>query len=171
VSAIIRYTVIEDALIAKIAANNLFKKVDVYQGERGEEFINLSRQVGASVWVRCERALLKPQEFVQATGLGEAFNVGLAGNREELTWSLFVLAKSLRSPAELGQGATGVTGLYQMLNVLIGPPNAAPATSGQVRGYQAASYAEPFTIVGWEILGQSMTAVVAQLLVRTRVQL
>ena len=148
-----------------------FAKVDVYQGERGEEFLNLSRQYAPSVWFRTEHALNQPGEFTQAMTLGQSVMTGTTQNRESITLGLFCLAKSLRSPRELRQGGLGVVGLYDILNLIIGPKNSPATTAGQLRGYKPAGADEPFVFVGWELLGQSTTAVAAQLLFRTRVQL
>jgi hypothetical protein len=41
----------------------------------------------------------------------------------------------------------------------------------QLRGWAPASYAEKFILVGWELLGQTTTAAVYELQLRTRVQL
>jgi hypothetical protein len=181
------YAAIEQALIAKINAKQVivtpatetepavkrsfFARVDTYQGERGEEFLNLSRQAAPSLWLRCERSLNQPKEFEQAMAFGQPIAIGATQNRELLTWSIFALAKSLRSPAELREGGPGVVGVYDILDVLIGAPGSPASAPGQLRGFQPIPQAEPLTFRGWEILGQSTFAVAVHTLWQTRMQL
>jgi hypothetical protein len=64
-----------------------------------------------------------------------------------------------------------VVGAYDMVNVLVGPPGSPSTTPGQIRGFKPTTVAEPFVLVGFELLGQTTTEAVYELQFRTRVQL
>ena len=174
---------IEDATIARIllakrpddAAKALINKCDVFRGEKDEVFFAIVREVAPAVWLRLDRAINVAKEFEQAMSLGQPMTTGTTQNRETLVWSFFICAQSLRSTKELSHGGPGVIGAYELLEALIGSPRGAtgtPTTSaGKLVGWQPATYAEPYILVGWELLGQTTTAAVYELQLRTRVQL
>ena len=162
---------IEDATIARLAAilrdpkaiptRALFNKVDTYRGEKDEVFFAIVRETAPACYLRLDRALNDSKEFIQATPLGQSFSVGTTQDRVSLTWSFMVCAQSLRAPKELTHGGPGVIGVYDLLKALL----------TNLRGWAPLAAAEPFQFVGWELLGQTTSAVVFDAHFKTRVQL
>ena len=166
---------IEDAPITRLAAvqrivpagapaRALFNKVDTYRGEKDEVFFAVVREAAPCCYLQQRAALNKLQEFEQANALGQAFTVGTTQNRVTMTWSFLLGATSLRAPKELTHGGPGVVGAYDLLNALL------DTTTG-LKGWAPVAGAEQFQFVGWELLGQTTSAVVFDAHFRTRVQL
>jgi hypothetical protein len=176
----IDFAAVEDACAIKILAATrpdssparpIINKVEPFRGERDEVFAAIIRESAPSVWMHLHSAVNNAKEFEQAMATGQPFSMGTTQNRLALVWSFYVCAQSLRAPRELTQGGPGVYGAYQLMRLLIGQPDSTPATPGRLRGWQPLANFEPFVLVGWELLGQSTTAVAYDLQFRTRVQL
>ncbi len=150
-------------------------KADVFRGEKDEVFFAIVREVAPAVWLRLDRALNTAKEFEQPNALGQIITTGTTQNRVTLVWEFFICAQSLRATKELTHGGPGVIGIYDLLLALTGAPkgmtNPPTPSPMQLTGWKPVSYAEPFVFVGWELLGQTTTAAVYELQLRTRVQL
>jgi hypothetical protein len=169
---------IEQAAIAQVGAakradgtTDFFNAVAAFPGQKGEEFLELTRRTAPSCYFRLDRALNRAKQFETATSLGKPFSQGAYENRETLVWSVFICARSLRAVQEQTLGGPGVIGAYDIMTLLIGPPNSPASTPGQLRGFKPAAVAEPFIYVGRELLGQTTAACVYELQFMTRVQL
>ena len=154
---------IETASIAKVSAakrpvdntKNFFNVVGAFPGQKGEEFLELTRRTAPSCFFRLDRSLNRVKQLDVPAMTGKPFAQGATEGRELLVWSVFICAKSLRSIKEQTVGGPGVIGAYDIMTVLIGPPNSPPSTPGQLRGWQPTAQAEPFIYVGRELLGQT----------------
>lgn len=170
---------IELAMIAQVKlakrptdnTKDLFNLVDVFRGETEDALLDLIRENAPSCWFRLDRALNAAKEFEEAIASGQTFSTGTTEDREQLIWSVFLCAKSLRAPRELSQGGPGVIGAYELMTTVIGPPNSIQPVAGQLRGFRPTPISEPLVYVGRKLLGQTTTAAAYEVQFRTRVQL
>jgi len=170
---------IETAMIAQVNSakqpgdntKNFFNAVDAFPGQKGEEFLELTRRTAPSCYFRLDRSLNRVKQLDVPVMSGKPFAQGATEGRELLVWSVFICAKSLRSIKEQTIGGPGVIGAYDIMTLLIGPPNSPPSTPGQLRGWQPIESAEPFIYVGRELLGQTTAACAYEMQFMTRVQL
>ena len=169
----------EDAIVAELRAARrpdfpdvpLFNRVDTYAGERNEVMETLVRFTAPSAWV----------QLFSLKNVSKVTEVLLRHGRREIKlvpedmhtafWSIFICAASLRNPRELRRGAVGVVGIYEILDAICDYENKNPRLPGRLRNRKLLPHWDTFLEEGCELVAQSQTACVYEVLFRTRYQL
>ncbi|MCX6907500.1 MAG: DUF1834 family protein [Verrucomicrobia bacterium] len=169
----------EGAIIAELetarrpddASQELWNLVDTYAGERDEVFAAMVARTSPAAFVQlfsCNNTAKLTEKLGRH---GRRTYAPVPEDMMDVTWSIFVCAKSLRNPRELRRGAVGVVGIYELLDGMLDLQNQNGTLPGRIRNRKLLADWDVFFLQGYELVGQTQTACVFEVQFRTRYQI